>query len=121
MSEKDFLCMIGGVYSQVMAERKDEDYVINRPQYDKFNELLRFFLQKANHDGGEIVPTKISPKEEHGDVTVKFNMFDVCGEEVAKFCDLLKACSAVSIDVSADDRVCISCTVPNVFVRNDED
>lgn len=119
MSERELLCMIGGVYHQMMAERKDEDYVINRPQYDKFNELMRFFLQKSNELDGEIVPTVISPKNEHGDLTVKFTMFDVCGEEVAKFCDLMRACSAVSIDVSADDKVCISCTVPNIFVEDE--
>lgn len=120
MSERDFLCLIGGVYSQVMAERKDEDYVINRPQYDKFNELVRFFLEKANELDGEIIPSEISPKEEHGDVTVKFDMFDISGDEVARFCDMLRSCSAVSIDVAADDRVCISCTVPNVFVRAED-
>lgn len=117
MSERDLFCMIGGVYSQMMAERNDEDYVINRPQYDKFNELVRFFLEKANELNGEIVPSVMSPKEEHGDVTVKFTMFDVCGDEVVKFCDLLSACSAVSIDIADDDKVCISCTVPNVFIE----
>lgn len=120
MSERELLSMIGGVYSQMMSERKDEDFVINRPQYDKFNELMRFFLQKANELDGEIVPTQISPKAEHGDLTVKFTMFDVCGSEVARFCDLLRSCSAVSIDVASDDKVCISCTVPHVFVRKDE-
>lgn len=120
MSEKDLFCMIGGVYSQMMAERNDEDYVINRPQYDKFSELMRFFLEKADELGGEIVPAMVSPKEEHGGLTVKFTVFDVYGEQVEKFCNLLKACSAVSMDVTDDDKVCISCTVPNVFVKKED-
>ena len=121
MSERDFLCMIGELCDEAMSKRKNEDYVINRPQYEKFNALMRFFLEKANELGGTIVPKEIVPKEVHGDITVCFTVFDLVGADILRFCELMKACSAVSIDVTNEDQVCISCVVPDIFVKKEAD
>ena len=115
----DFVGRFGKLYEQVMALRKNEDYVVNPIQMDRFLDLVQFFIRKSE-DASEssVNPRGFAPKECHGGVTATFIVFDLGGsEEVQEFCKVLKHCSAVSIDAVDDYKVCISCTVPNVFVH----
>lgn len=104
------------MYELVLSMRKDEDYAVNQPQMEKLVALVDFFTEVAAQSTGFVEPEISSPKELHGGVTATFIVFDVTGENVARFCDVLRHCSAVSIDAT-DDGVCISCTVPNVFIK----
>ncbi len=122
MSES-YIGRFAKIYNEVMALRKNEDFVVNPKQMDRFLDLVGFFIRKANEAGDGEVPdmSGFEPKEQHGSVTIKFVVFDLSGEtEVQEFCKVLKSCSAVSIDATLDNMVCISCTVPNVFVSKTE-
>lgn len=116
---ENYIGRFAKIYNQVMALRKNEDFVVNPKQMDHFLDLVGFFARKADEagDGEKPETSRFEPKEQHGSVTIKFVVFDLGGEaEVQEFCKVLKFCSAVSIDATLDSMVCISCTVPNVFV-----
>lgn len=116
-AEKDdawFIKKFGQIYDAVMNLRKNEDYVVNPVQMDRFLDLVQFFIKKAEEYGDKVEIEKTEPKQEFGGVTARFVVFGVHGDEVREFCKVLKYCSAISIDVVGDE-VCISCTVPNIF------
>ena len=114
MSDAEIVARLSALYKIVMSFRKDDDYEVNQDQMDKLCKLYRFFLDAAGSLGGKIKPFRLVPREEHGGVTATFLVFDLYGDQVPAFCEVLKECSAVTIDMT-DDGVCISCTIPNVF------
>ena len=113
----DFIYRLGQLYQQMLSRRRNEDYRINPVQMDRFLELLRFFRRKADpeFDLG-IEPFHLEAKEECGGFSANFCVFDLCGNEVREFARLISCCSAVSIDARTDSQVCISLTVPDLFV-----
>ena len=121
LNEKDdawFIKKFGQIYEQVMKLRKNEDYVVNPIQMDRFLDLVQFFIRKAEEYGDKVEVEKTEPKQEFGGVTATFLVFGVNGDEVREFCKVLKYCSAISID-AVEDGVAISCTVPGVFVKSE--
>lgn len=113
-----FIKKFGEIYNRVMSLRKNEDYVVNPRQMDRFLDLVNFFLHHVDEDGNVEIEEN-EPKTGLGGVTATFLVMTLRGDEVTEFCNVMKCCSAVSID-SCDDGACISCTVPEVFVRKAE-
>lgn len=120
MTNEEYVKHLGILYNEILNLRKDEDYVVNQPQMDKLVEVLEFFLDAAKRLDGSVEPVVLQPKEEHGGVTATFLVFDLAGEQVAKFCDVMRNCSAIGVDAKTNGEVCISCTVPKVFVPKKE-
>ena len=120
LSDLDFAKRLGLIYDEILSLRKDSDYAVNQPQMDKFIEVLKFYMDAASDLDGSVDQVDISPAHEHGGVTATFIVFDLFGDQVQRFCSVMSACSALSIDVAEGDRVCISCTVPNVFLRKED-
>ena len=116
-SKHDLVGEFGRVYATIMALRKNSDYVVNPEQMDKFLDLVNFFCKKADEGDGVVDASSFEPKEENGDVTATFQVFDIWGKEVPAFCDVLRECSVVTIDPGPGDKVCINCTIPEVFVH----
>lgn len=117
MTNEEYVKRIGLLYNKILSLRKDEDYIINQPQMDKFIAVCEFFMDAAAKLDGHVDPVILYPREERGDLTATFLVFDVHGENVAKFCDVMRACSAIGIDSTNNGEICIACTVPNVFVH----
>lgn len=115
MNDVEYVRRLGVLYQEVLKLRKNDEYRINQIQMDKFTKVLDFFM-KHTIDDDYVDPVDIAPEELHGGVTAVFVVFDVCGDEVLEFCEVMKACSAITIDSLEDGRICISCTVPDVFV-----
>ena len=115
MTDEEYVRRFGILYEQIMNFRKNEDYVVNQPQMDKLVEVLEFFIDSAKELGGKVEPVRLVPKEEHGGVTATFLVFDIYGEKVQRFCKVMSYCFGITID-STFDGVCISCTIPEVFV-----
>lgn len=120
MTNEEYVRRIGVMYSEVLKLRKNTDYVVNQPQMDKFIRLLEFFMDEAEKQEGKVQPSNLNPREEHGGLTVTFLVFDIVGDTVKRFCDVMKECSAITIDSMDDGDICISCTVPKVFVHKDK-
>lgn len=120
MNDEEFLRRFGTLYYEALSRQKDSDYVVNQPQMDKFIKLVRFFDEEIKRLGGRADPIELSPRMVHGGLTVMFFLYDLSGEKVQEFCETLSACSAVGIEAQTSGEVCLSCTVPNIFVRRDE-
>lgn len=93
-----------------------EDFEPNPVQIAKFHKLVDFFEQYAKTVDGHFEDININPVFGVGDVTVDFVVFDLSGDEIQRFCDVLRACSAISMDANDAGEVCISCTVPDCFI-----
>lgn len=117
LTNEEYVARLGVLYDKVLGLRKDADYIVNQPQMDKLIAVLEFFLDTANELDGRVEPVKLKPKEEHGGVTATFLVFDLYDQKVLRFCEVMKACSAITIDTTSEGEVCISCTVPDVFVH----
>lgn len=117
MTNEEYARRLSKVYEDVINLRKDSGYMINQEQMQKLTNLIDFFIITcAKLHEGSVLPVELVPREEHGGVTASFIVFDIWGDDVKKFCDVLCECSAVSIDATSDGEVCIACTIPNVFV-----
>ena len=116
MTNEEYVRRLGILYQKVLDLRTDDDYVVNQPQMDRLMSIMEFFLDAAERLDGEVQPVKLIPREEHGGVTASFLVFDIYGDDVQKFCDVMRFASTIGIDAT-EDGVCIECTVPNVFVH----
>lgn len=115
MTDKEYVERLGQLYDKILSLREDDDYAINQPQMDKLIEVLNFFLDAAQKSAGTVEPVKLTPKAEHGGVTATFVVFDIYGDDIQRYCDVMRHTSAITIDAT-DNGVCISVTVPEVFV-----
>lgn len=115
MSNEEYVRRLGSLYAEVLSLRKDSDYAVNQPQMDKLVEVLEFFLDAARRLNGNVEPVRLVPRQEHGGVTATFVVFDIIGDDILKFCDVMRHTSAITID-GTEDGICISVTVPEVFV-----
>lgn len=116
--DRQIAAEIGRITDEIMRLRKDDDYVVNPEQMGKFLELVKFFHRRLDGKPTATVKTeKFEPKFKSGSVTASFILFDVNGDMVAEFCKVLSACSVIQIS-HRDDSAMISCTVPDVFVRD---
>ena len=117
MSDEEFCRMFGEEWEAILKDRNDEDYVINRPQWMKMLRVLKYFSDLADSCNGELVPTHVQPCLEHGGVTVYFTVLDLQGNDIIGFCHALALTNAVTIDSTTDGRVCISVSIPNVYIH----
>lgn len=115
LTNEEYVKRLGQLYEKVLSLRDDDNYVINQPQMDKLIEVLNFFLDAAQKCNGKVEPVKLTPRAEHGGVTATFLVFDIYGEDIQKYCKVMSYTSAITID-AAEDGICMSVTVPEVFV-----
>lgn len=117
MNDEEWVRRLGTLYEQLMSEEKDDDYVINPPQAEKFKNLVEFLAKEVELQHGSMDKIELVPKEKRGDVLVYFTDFTIRGSKVRQACELLSECSVFGVDSLIDGKVCISCTIPNVFVH----
>lgn len=117
MSNSEYLKSFGKLYERVIALRNDDDFQINEPQMVKFFEVYEFFTKAAKEtDTAKVEPIKLVPREEHGGITATFVVFDMYGEILEDFKKIVQHLSALTIDAVGEDEICISVTVPSVFI-----
>lgn len=117
MSNNEYLKSFGKLYEKVIALRNDDDFLINEPQMVKFFEVYEFFTKAAGEtEAAKVEPIKLAPREEHGGITATFVVFDMYGEILEGFKKIVQHLSAMTIDVVRGEEICISVTVPNVFI-----
>lgn len=117
----DFFTYFGRLYEQELNRRRNEDYEVNPLQMDRFLTLLHFLQHKVNPEFDEgIEPFHLEAKEECGGFSADFYVFDLYGDEIPVFAEMLSWCSAISIDATTESQICISITVPDIFVRRED-
>ena len=121
ITDEAYVREFGELYQKVLKLRKDDEFDVDREQLIKFFEVYRFFTKAAKEIGdAHIEPIKLVPREEHGGITATFLVFDMYGDILEAFKEVVQSLSALTIDAT-DDGVCISVTVPRIFVRKKPD
>ena len=115
MTEDELIIELGKCYSNVMALRENKDFVINRVQLKKLFDAVKFFEKVTADADGRIEELRLVPKEESGGFTASFAVMSLYDKAVSELFDALKDATALSIDSTADGRVEISTTFPEVF------
>lgn len=113
--EFEDIAYLGRLYEELLNSRNVDDFKINEIQFAKFAKVVEFFTTTAHKCNGKVEPVKLDPRAEHGGVTAEFIVFDIYGDGIPQFCEVMSYTSAISIDATYDG-ICISVTVPNVFV-----
>lgn len=116
LSDLEFARKLMEAYDKEVANASPEDYVTDPTQLQKLHDLVEFFKQAAADLGGRIESIELNPLNPPNGVTANFIVFDLFGDEIQRFCDVIRHCSAISMDVTVDNEISISCTVPGVFV-----
>lgn len=119
LTDEEFCYIFGKKYSEFLEEQKDEDYQINRPQWLKLLKVLKFFCDLTQKTNGRVERCEVRPREQHGGVTAYFTVLDIHANDIPAFCEALSFTTAITIDATADGRICVSVSVPYVFVKKD--
>ena len=106
-------------YLKGIESRKDEDYEVDKVQMAKLVRAYRFFSDLAKRDGGHVEPFDITPRMQSSGITAYFTVFYVTDNEMEEFAEIMRDASALSMDSTLDNEVCISFNIPNVFRRKD--
>ena len=115
MTEDELIIELGKCYNTVLSEKKNEDYGVNRAQLKKLLDAVKFFEEAIKDGDGKIEELRLVPKEESGGFTASFSAMNLYDKAVSELFDVLKDATALSIDSTADGRVEISTTFPEVF------
>lgn len=113
----EFLREAVEAYEEEMASRDNSDYEVNEGQMSKLLDAYKFFLELAHRGGGRVEELQLEPKQEFAGITAYFVVFDVSGEDLKRFAEIVGNCSAFGMDTTSDDEVCISFNIPEVFQK----
>lgn len=122
-TDEEFVAALGKMYRDMVESRDPKEYGVNRVQMQKLVTLHQFFIdlkKSMNMEDSVVEELKLDPREICGGVTARYTLIDIYGDQVQRFADAIRGCSAVGIEpiIDGDGAVCISCTVPDVFVKN---
>lgn len=115
MTDYEFAQQFQAEFEHMMATLDDRDYIVDPIQQAKLLAVVAVFTKQIKEIGGRFDGYELVPRMEHGYVTATFPIVDLYGKSVREFCNALSEASAISMDAS-DDGVCISVTIPNVFL-----
>jgi len=117
LSDLEFSRKLMAEFREQMKDFDPSDYEFDRAQLGNLIDLIEFFENAANDLGGKIESIDLDPADPPNGITANFIVFDLFGDDVKRFCDVIRNCSAISMDVTTDNEISISCTIPNVYVR----
>lgn len=117
LSDEEFVLMFAREYLNSVEAERDEDYEINRPQWIKMVEVLDYFYKLSAISNGDVEACEVQPKFMHGGVTATFTVVDLKECDIPEFCEALLKTNAITIDATTDGKVCISVSVPYVYVK----
>lgn len=116
ISDEEFAKRFIAAYEAAMQNIDPDEYTVDPVQVKKLNDLIEFFKQSANELGGKIESIDVGIGISNG-ITANFIVFDLFGDEVERFSDVIRHCSAVTMDVTESNEISISCTIPSIFVH----
>ncbi len=103
-----------GVWVFFEELKYDNDYIVNQQKMDEFEELFKGLIDLAEELNGVIEPILHTPKDERGDVTLRFQCVGMDNDKIKKFCDVVKGCDVIEFDTNFDG-IGISFTVLDIF------
>lgn len=107
------------IAENIIANEKDDDYVVNQPQANALVKVNLFMSKFIHAELGEWVVANVSsPKERHAQVLVHGWGLDLSREDVKEFFSVLEeASSSVSFCPKTDGSMDIDIKIPNVFIK----
>lgn len=111
----DFLSAAWELYRKEIDGRHPEDYEVYLPNMSKLMCTYGFLQQVAAECGGTVEELRFDRRETFGEVVAYFRVFSLAGDNLAKFCDLVKSADNLGIDALTDGTVCIGMTFKDVF------
>ena len=117
MDDFEFAKRFQGGLEKYLQETSDEDFTLNPPQALAFSTLVCRLKALAQKTDGTVEPIHLVPRLGYGDVTAYLPLLALQGEEVHKLCCALRCATAVTVDALIDGNICISITVPDVFIE----
>lgn len=117
MNEEEFAKKVWSIYEEELAKSNNSDYEIDSDAMGKFISAYSKCKQIALLCDGKIEREKIEPKELHGGITMRANLFYFNNRDILSLFEALKHASALSIDSTLDGEVVFSFTIPNIYKR----
>lgn len=115
MTDEQFVAKFGKEYLKVLENAQDRQFKINEENFEKLHKIVEFFKHYVSENGGNIDKIDVAPEEIHAGLTASFVVFDISGEQIQAFAEVIKGASAFGIDTTTDGKLCIGITVGNVF------
>ena len=101
--------------AEEMSRRNNDDYEVDPENMQHLFRAYRFFIKKAHEHNGKIDPFVYNPKEEVGHLDAHFFYFELSGDDLLGFSEILSHASAVSIDATLDGCTHFSMVFPAVY------
>lgn len=102
---------------EYLMETFGKNFTLNPPQALAFTTLVCRLQTLAKKTGGAVEPVHLVPPLGCGDVTAVLPILNLSGKALQKLCHALRYASAVTVDALIDGNICISLTVPDVFIK----
>lgn len=115
MTDEQFVAKFGEEYLKVLNNAQNKQFNINEENFEKFHRIVEFFKHYVEENGGGVLKVDVTPEEIHSGVEASFVVFDITGDKIKAFADVIKGASAFGIDSTTDGKICISITVADVF------
>lgn len=120
MTNEEYVRLLGKFMQMKLDSRSNDDYVVNPQQMDKFLDAVSFFKEIMDDLGGEFEEVTAVPKAESGGITAIFNLFDTPFNKIERFRDIIGFSTDFTAFARTDGKVCISLSIPHVFVHKDK-
>ena len=117
MNDYEFAEWFQDSLEEYLQGTSDEDYRLNPPQALAFTTLVCRLKALAQETDGTVEPIQLVPRLGCGYVTAFLPLLDLYGDSLQCFCRVLRYASAVTVDALENGNVCVSLTVPDVFIR----
>ena len=112
---RGFLGDVFELASEELNRRDNADYEIDPDNMQYLVMAYRFFIKKAHDHNGKIDPFVYNPKEEVGHLDAHFYFFELSGDDLLGFSEILSHASAISIDATLDGVTHFSMNFPSVY------
>ena len=120
MNDTEFLRMAGQLYEYALSRENDDDYILNMPQYLKLVEAQAFFTRLAEANDGTLETVRLSQRERCAVLEAQFLVLDLKPGDLPGFFRVLQYSTGLCLDAKTTGEVCMSMTIPDVFIKRSE-
>jgi hypothetical protein len=95
---------------------KDKKFIINQPQYEKYQKAIEYMKKLVIEYNGEIVPIdNIEPTETNGFFQIKIDIFDLKRDQKVEFIEFIKNIDVFDIEPTLDGSLLFDINVNDVL------
>lgn len=105
------------LYREEIESRRPEDYEVYVPNMSKLMAMHGFLKQIAQEFDGKVDELKFDRRETFGEIIAYFRYFALEGEDLIRFCDLVKGADNFDIEPLTDGTVSIGMTFRDIFKK----